>query len=103
MKYTEKVELLNTFFVLIFSDKSGPWEFETLQVRERIWKKEDLPLIGEDLVRSPRQTLYTEEKSMYLSGMHSEVFRELTEVIAEQLSVIWARSLRIEKVPKVWG
>lgn len=33
---TQKVELLNTFFVSVFTYKSGPQEFQTLQVRERI-------------------------------------------------------------------
>lgn len=59
-------------------------------------------MIGEDLVRDHLGKLYTQKKSMDLNGMHSEVFRDLTEVIAEPLSVIWARSRRIEEVPKDW-
>jgi len=54
---TEKVELLNTLFVSVFTDKSGPQEFQTLQVRERSWTK-----IRENLVRDHLGKLHTQKK-----------------------------------------
>ena len=38
---TEKAELLSTFFTSVIIAKTAPWEFWTLQTRERVWGKED--------------------------------------------------------------
>lgn len=44
------MELLNAFFVSVFSAK-GPEESQTLKAREKVWIKEDLVLVKEDQVR----------------------------------------------------
>ena len=48
---TEKAEILNAFFASDFNDKTSPQEFQILEVRERVWVKEDFLLVKDSLVR----------------------------------------------------
>ncbi|PKU39436.1 rna-directed dna polymerase from mobile element jockey- hypothetical protein [Limosa lapponica baueri] len=45
---TEKVELLNAFFNSVFTAKAGLQESQTLEVREKVWEKDDFPLLDGD-------------------------------------------------------
>jgi len=66
---TEKAELLNAFFASVFSAKAGPWTSQSLEAREKAWRKEDLPLLEEDQVKDH---LFKQDthKSMGTDGMH---------------------------------
>jgi len=99
---TEKAELLNAFFASVFTAKASPQESHSLEVREEVWQKDDLPLVGEDCVRDHLSILDT-HKSMGPNGMHPRVLRELADVIAEPLSITFERSLRTGEVPEDWG
>ncbi|GAB0208125.1 mitochondrial enolase superfamily member 1 [Grus japonensis] len=68
---TEKVELLNAAFASAFTAKASPQETQTLEVGEKVWRKEDLPLLKED-----------------------------KDVIARLLSIIFERSWRAGEVPE---
>jgi len=46
----EKAELLNAFFASVFTAKAGPQASQSLEAREKVWRKEDLPLVEEDWV-----------------------------------------------------
>ncbi|PKU39453.1 rna-directed dna polymerase from mobile element jockey- hypothetical protein [Limosa lapponica baueri] len=97
----EKAELLNAFFASVFTAQGSPQEFHTLKETEKVWMKEDFPLVNEDQVREQLSELDI-RKSMGPDGTHPRVLRELEEVIAGLLSIIFERSWRTGEVPEDW-
>ncbi|GAB0204618.1 mitochondrial enolase superfamily member 1 [Grus japonensis] len=101
MEDTEKVKLLNALFDSVFAAKVGPQETQTLEVGEKVLRKEDLPLVKEDWVREHLGKLDI-HKAMGPDGMHPQVLRELADVIARLVSIIFERSWRTGEVPEDW-
>jgi len=93
--------LLNAFFASVFSAKASPQKSQALEVREKVCRKDDLPLVEEDCVRDHLSNLDA-HKSMGPDGMYPQVLRELADVIAEPLSIIFERSWRAGEVPEDW-
>jgi len=96
MEDTEKTRLLNAFFASVFIAKAGPQESQA----ERK-PAERMIFLKDDCVRDHLSNLNT-HKSMGPDGMHAGVLRELADVIAEPLSIIFERSLRTGEVVKEW-
>jgi len=65
----EKAELPNAFFASVFNAKAGPQESQTLEGREEVCRKDDLPLVEEDCVRDHLSNLEA-HKFMGPDGMH---------------------------------
>ncbi|PKU36532.1 rna-directed dna polymerase from mobile element jockey- hypothetical protein [Limosa lapponica baueri] len=100
-EHAEKAEMLNAFFASIFTAQASPQEPQNLEESGKVWTKEDFLLVEEDQVKEQLSELDT-HKSMGPDGMHPRVLRELAEVIAEPLPIIFERSWRAGEVPENW-
>ena len=65
----QKAELPNAFFASVFTAKAGLQESQPPEEREKIWRKEDFPLVEEDWVRDHLGKL-DPHRSMGPDGTH---------------------------------
>lgn len=67
-----KTELLNAFFASVFTAKASPCKSQTLEGREKAWKKEDLPLVEGNQVRGHLDRS-DNHKSLGPNGTHPQI------------------------------
>ena len=72
------------FFASAWTDKTGLQDSQALVTTEKVWSKEDVPLVEEDQVKQYLSKLYI-CKSTDCDGRYPGVLRELTDVIARPL------------------
>ncbi|PKU44748.1 rna-directed dna polymerase from mobile element jockey- hypothetical protein [Limosa lapponica baueri] len=97
----EMAELLNAFLASVFTAQASPQVSQTVEVTDKVWMMEDFSLVEAVQVKEQLSKLDI-WKSMDHGGMHPRVLRDLTEVIAGPLSIIFERSWRTGEVPKDW-
>lgn len=97
----EKAEILNAFFTLVFTSKTGLQKCQTLETRGTIWSREDITLVQEDQVREYLSKLNA-YKSMGPNGMHTGEQKELADVILKSLLITFKQSQRLREVPRDW-
>ncbi|GAB0177945.1 mitochondrial enolase superfamily member 1 [Grus japonensis] len=77
-QYMEKAEVVNEFFVLVFTSKCSSHTTQVTEGKGRDWENEEPPTVGEDQVRDRLGSLKV-HKSMGSDEMHLQVLREVVD------------------------
>ncbi|CAM5130495.1 unnamed protein product, partial [Natator depressus] len=94
----EKVNVLNAFFASVFTNKVSS---QTTALGSTAWGGGDQPSVEKEVLRDYLEKLDV-HKSMGPDALHPRVLKELAEVIAEPLTIIFENSWRSGEVPDDW-
>ncbi|CAM4331600.1 unnamed protein product [Lepidochelys olivacea] len=94
----EKGNVLTAFFASVFTDKDSS---QTAALGSTAWGGGDQPSVEKEVVRDNSEKL-DKHKSMGPDALHPRVLKELADVIAEPLAIIFENSWRSGEVPDDW-
>ncbi|CAM5102330.1 unnamed protein product [Eretmochelys imbricata] len=94
----EKANVLNAFFASVFTNKVSS---QTTALGSTAWGVGDQPSVEKEVVRDYLEKLDV-HKSMGPDALHPRVLKELADVIAEPLAIIFENSWRSGEVPDDW-
>ncbi|CAM4590592.1 unnamed protein product, partial [Lepidochelys olivacea] len=94
----EKANVLNAFFASVFMNKVSS---QTTALGSTAWGGGDQASVEKEVVRNYLEKL-DEHKSMGPDALHPRVLKELADVIAEPLAIIFENSWRSGEVPDDW-
>ncbi|CAM4534308.1 unnamed protein product [Caretta caretta] len=94
----EKAKVLNAFFASVFTNKVSS---QTTALGSTAWGGGDQPSVEKEVVRDYLEKLDV-HKSMGPDALHPRVLKELADVIAEPLAIIFENSWRSGEVPDDW-
>ncbi|CAM5082501.1 unnamed protein product [Eretmochelys imbricata] len=94
----ERANVLNAFFASVFTNKVSS---QTTALGSTAWGGGDQPSVEKEVVRDYLEKL-DEHKSVGPDALHPRMLKELADVIAEPLAIIFENSWRLGEVPDDW-
>ena len=88
-KNVEKVKVHNAFFPSVFSGKTSLQKSQTLEIMGKVQGKVYLPSVEENQVKEYLNKLDRLDWSVSHDGMYPRVLRELADVLARLLLIIF--------------
>ncbi|TRZ08260.1 hypothetical protein HGM15179_018847 [Zosterops borbonicus] len=102
IKDEENTEVLNTFFVPVFNNKTGcPQDNWPSELVDGLREQNSPPVIQEEAVTDLLSYLAA-HKSMGPDGIHPRGMRELAEELTKLISIIYHQSWLAMEVPDNW-
>ncbi|KAK4806795.1 hypothetical protein QYF61_005591 [Mycteria americana] len=97
----EKLEAFNAFFASVFNNTDRPWAARSPESEDHDCGSSAFPFVDTEIVRDQLYQLYV-HKSMGPDGIHPRVLKELADIMAGPLSIIYQRSWGSGEVPADW-